>query len=399
LRNSDGLCVTRVSPRSYQGRLKIGGTWFGGSFCQASEKEGVVSVPRRRLPSKPNIIEVPLALLLSKELTPAAKLLWIRLRFEAMQWRQRSHSPSRLAERTGLARSTIYEALRQAADVGWLIPYVDKATGKRRWKVALPVREPRGVVYIPVDLIRATDALRPQSILCYGILQATPDFKPRGMAGSFKWAQLRQLTGLHLRTLKRAVRELADARWIALAQRHRKAPIRFRLQHADQAYKVEVERRLERAQYVGESIMREFLSLLVPTNECEDGARPGFLVNPATGERLELDRYYPLHRVAFEFNGKQHYEPTGRFTREEVAAQKKRDRIKREICRQKGITLVVVHAEDLTLKGMLAKLNEVDDLLPRRSLRMFKRTVRFLNECGRRYSQKAVSSETNRRSA
>jgi len=353
----------------------------------------------QQAPSYLQAIEVPLALLLSKDLTPAAKLLWIRLRFDAVHRPHRSHSPCRLAERTGLARSTIYEALRQAAQAGWLIPHTDKRSGKRRWKTACPAPQPRGFARIPVDLIRAADTLRPQAILCYGILQALPDFNGRGMAGSFKWAQLRELTGLHLRTLKRAVRELADAKWIALAQEHRKAPVRFRLQHADEAYQVEAERRLERAAFVGESIMREYLTLMVPTGECEDGARPGFLVNPATGERMEFDRYYPVHRVAFEFNGKQHYEAGGRFTKEEVAAQKKRDELKRQICRQQGIRLVVVHAEDLTLKGMLKKLEEVGDLLPRRSLRLYKRTIRYLDECGRRYLHKATMSEKKRKSA
>ena len=100
----------------------------------------------------------------------------------------------------------------------------------------LPVRDSQGFVRIPVDLIRAAHALPPQAILCYGLLQATPKF--RGRTGTFKWAELRELTGLHLRTIKRAVRALAEARWIAIMQEHRRAPIWFRLQHADQAYQV-----------------------------------------------------------------------------------------------------------------------------------------------------------------
>ena len=116
--------------------------------------------------------------------------------------------------------------------------------------------------------------------------------------------------------------------------------------------------------------MRSFLSLIADTKECEDGARPEFLVNPATGERLELDRYYPLHRAAFEFNGKQHYIATGPFSKREVAAQRKRDRLKQRICNEKNVKLVVVHAEDLTLRGMLRK---VGALLP---LRGFPRVQR-----------------------
>lgn len=334
---------------------------------------------------KPGTIKVPLSLLLSKDLTPAAKFLWIRMRFDAMHPRKRPHHPRRLAKRTGLARSTIYEALRQAEATGWLVPYLDPASGRRRWKTACPVRD-RRIAKIPVDLIRASHALRPQAILCYGLLQATPRFN--GRTGWFKWAELRELTGLHLRTIKRAVRALAEERWIAMAQEHRRKPIWFRLQHADEAFKDEVQKGLERANHVGEALMRSLLSLIVKTRECEDGARPGFLVNPASGEKMELDRYYPVDRVAFEFNGRQHYEATGRFTKQEVEAQKKRDRLKRQICKEKKIALVVVKAEDLSLAGMLRKAGA---LLPRRALRGFKETIRYLNGCGKRYQKAAAS--------
>lgn len=331
-------------------------------------------------------IEVPISLLLSEDLTPAAKLLWIRLRFDEMQRRRRSHSPRQLAKRTCLARSTIYEALRQAVATGWLVQCFDPAARRQRWKTACPVRDSRGVARIPVDLIRASHVLRPQAILLYGLLQAVPNFN--GRTGTFKWAELRELTCLHLKTIKRAVRVLAEARWIAIQQEHRRAPIWFRLQHADQAYKEEVKRSLERAGFLGEALMRSFLSLITDTTECEDGARPEFLVNPASGERMELDRYYPVHRVAFEFNGKQHYVATGRFTKQEVIAQRKRDQLKRRICKEKNIDLVVVHAEDLSLTGMLRK---VGALIPLRALRGFKETIRYLNRCGLRYQKAAAS--------
>lgn len=331
-------------------------------------------------------IKVPLALLLSTELTPATKLLWIRMRFDEMHPRRRSHSPRQLAKRTCLARSTVYEALRQAVDTGWLVQRTDRVSRKRRWKTACPVPVNRGVVTIPVDLIRSAHALRPQSILCYGLLQATPEFRAR--VGTFKWAELRALTGLHLRTLKRAVRALAEARWIVIVQAHRRAPIWFRLQHADQAYKEEIKKDLEQASYVGEALMRSMLSFIVDTRECEDGARPEFLVNPISGERLELDRYYPVHRVAFEFNGKQHYVAGGRFTKQDVAAQRKRDRIKHQICKEKKVQLVVIHAEDLSLCGMLKKARAS---LPLRTLRGFKETIRYLNYVGMRYRISAAS--------
>ena len=244
---------------------------------------------------------------------------------------------------------------------------------------------PQGFVRIPVGLIREAHALRPQVILCYGLLQALPKFK--GRAGEFRWKELRELTGLHIRTLQRAVQALADARWIDTAQNSPRGPIWFGLQHADEAWKKEAQSCVDRAAHVGEGIMRAMLSVIANTREFQDGARPDFLENPASGERLEFDRYYPVHRVAFEFNGRQHYEATGRFTRRDVEAQKKRDAFKRKICKEKAIRLVVVHAEDLTIKKMLEK---VGDLLPGRALRGLKETICYLNSRGRRYQTAAA---------
>lgn len=336
-------------------------------------------------------IKVPASLLLSKELTPAAKLLWIRLRFDEINRSMRSHRPAQLAKRTFLARSTVYEALGRGTASGWFVRSRDPQAAKMRWKCAWPKSNMRSVVRIPVALIRAAHELRPLAILCYGILQLISDFNSNARTGTFKWAELRQLTGLHLRTIKRAVGALVDARWITIAQEHRRARIWFRLQHADEAYKEDVRKRLENANYAGEALMRSFLSLIVDSRECEDGARPEFLVNPTSGERMELDRYYPVHRVAFEFNGPQHYVATGPFTKQQVAAQRKRDRIKHRICKQRNVHLVVVHAEDLSLTGMLRK---VGGLLPRRALRGLKQTIQYLNYCGRRYREAAARGPT-----
>ncbi len=329
-------------------------------------------------------IDVPLALLLSRALTPAAKLLWIRLRFDATHRRQRSHVAERLAQRICVARSTVYEALKRAAASGWLVPHRDRSSGKRRWRTVFPAKGNRTFVQIPVDLIRSSHSLRPQALLCYGLLQSIRTFN--GLTGEFKWAEFSKLTRLHLKTVKRAVRALAEARWITLAQEHRLAPIWFRLQDADQAYKEEVARRLGESKYSGEGIMRACLSLIADTRECEDGARPDFLENPSTGERMELDRFYPVDRVAFEFNGRQHYVATGRFSKQEVAAQRKRDALKRRICNDKKITLVVIHAEDLSFTTMRRK---VGDKLPLRALRGFKQTIQYLKTCGQRYRKAA----------
>lgn len=343
----------------------------------------------------PRVVRVPLALLLTKDLTPAAKFLWIRLRFDEMHPRRRSLRPDRLAKRTGLGRSTVYVVLKIAANAGWLRVSIDPKTGKKVWKTALPESSDRRTVDIPANLIRASHQVRPQEILCYGYLQTLPGFKR--MAGEFKWAQVRQLSGLDLRTIKRAVRRLAELYWISMTPRKRIEPIFYRLQDADQAYQEEAERRVDQATTlksvsIGEAYMREYLSLIVDTRGSEDGARPEFLVNPYTGERLELDRYYPVHKVAFEFNGRQHYQASKKYSRKQVEAQKRRDAVKRRICKEQGITLVVIHEQDLSLHGMIQK---VGTLLPRRSLRGFRATIKRLDAQCSYYRKKATMSDRN----
>lgn len=340
-------------------------------------------------------IEVPRPLLYAENLTPAAKFLWIRMRLDELRQRvepgyaltclRHPHQPRRMVKCTHLARSTVYEAMRQLVAAGWLAPYNHGAAGmvtKQRWQTACPLQGRYKIVRVPTELIRFAHALRPQAILCFGMLQTVHDFNRRAKSGTFKWAELRAMTRLHVRTLKRAVRALVESRWVSLKQEHRKARVQFALQHADYAQRELVRRHLERAQYRGEALMQCFLSTIADTQESQDNARPEFLVNPVTRERMEFDRYYPMHGVAFEFNGSQHYKASERFSKQEVEAQRKRDVIKRRICREKNIKLVVVRAEDLTLAGMLKK---VGDLLPRKALRGFRRTIQFLNQCGLNY--------------
>lgn len=333
-----------------------------------------------RMPS----LAVPIALLLTRKLTPAAKLLWVVVRLDEVRERNRSHAPTHLARRTGLARSTVYEAIARLADTGWFRTVHHSSKSKRRFQTQLPHGVSGKSVRLPFDLIKAAPKLRPQLLVCYGLLQILHEF--RDERGRFKWMQLHQETGLHLRTLKRALTELAQAGWVSMRQKNRLAPIEFVLHHPDEAWRRAAASRLQRSQFAGQALMQEYLTLIVDSKEyVEDGAT-GFLINPRTQQLLQFDRYYPLHRVAFEFNGRQHYEATELYSKEQVALQRERDRTKRSICKSHGITLVIVHAEDLSLSAMLKK---VPDVLPRRDLRGFPRTIQFLEETARRYRKAA----------
>jgi hypothetical protein len=72
--------------------------------------------------------------------------------------------------------------------------------------------------------------------------------------------------------------------------------------------------------------------------------RPSFLINPETGRRLELDAYNQELQLAVEFNGIQHMHFPNPFhaNRAQFDAQLRRDKTKASICKNMGITLVVV---------------------------------------------------------
>lgn len=71
--------------------------------------------------------------------------------------------------------------------------------------------------------------------------------------------------------------------------------------------------------------------------------RPKWLINPKTGKRLELDGYSFKHRIAFEYNGNQHYDPKS-FGQgdEKLKEQQERDRIKLDLCDKKGIYVITI---------------------------------------------------------
>lgn len=89
----------------------------------------------------------------------------------------------------------------------------------------------------------------------------------------------------------------------------------------------------------------EYLSRLAFTEIYQKpfpSTRPNFLQNPKTGSNLELDGYNEELEIAFEFNGKQHYEFPNKFhkTKEEFEEQIKRDKWKFKQCELRGVYLI-----------------------------------------------------------
>lgn len=92
----------------------------------------------------------------------------------------------------------------------------------------------------------------------------------------------------------------------------------------------------------GEKVVREIFEDITQQKFLK--IRPDWLINPETGKRLELDGYCSSLNIAFEYQGEQHYREVKGFQvdKQKLKEQKKRDRLKKELCQKKGIKLIEV---------------------------------------------------------
>lgn len=320
-------------------------------------------------------IQVPAALLLDPELTPAEKLVWVAVAMGPGR-------PAVLGARVGLSRTTVRNSLISLAAAGW-----PSAGTSPPPAPASPAPAPRArQAALPIRLLEDPHIGAPAKVL-FGTLQLTPE------PGRFTYAGLSALTHTDPRTLKVALAQLAEAGWAKPKQPHKHAPVTYRLTRPPKSAElIRTERRVERATYKGETLMREYLNLLIDRTDYEDDATPDFLENPLTEQPLELDRFYPPD-IGFEFQGPQHYHETDIYTRQQAKKQRARDHIKAGLCRDSHVTLVYIHAEDLTLETMQQK---IPAQLPRRPLTGAEDLIRFLE---RRSAEHRESAAKRRRPA
>lgn len=313
------------------------------------------------------MIRVPVALLLDPEPAASAKVIWMARRLNP------AASPAELEAVTGLSRHTVLTGLDHVA--------------KRQYQ-----RDP--YAKLPSALL-CDRRLGAQARVLYGLLQALPTF--RQPEGEFTYADLCTFTGLGRNTIKRAVVELEVAGWLRLDQASRLSPLQFTLgnpyRQTTFSEALAAERRLQRAKPVGEALMKEYLSLLIDSDQFTDNARPGFLVNPQTGEFLEFDRFYSPS-WAFEFHGAQHDGPTERFSQTEVDAQRVRDLLKAGICFYRGVHLVVIRAADLSLEGIRER---IPGGLPLRDLAGHEALIDLLEESSLAYRATSASRRWTKR--
>ena len=103
---------------------------------------------------------------------------------------------------------------------------------------------------------------------------------------------------------------------------------------------------------VSETKMLEIIKSILPNYEIRYRYKPKWL------KRMELDVYIPFLQVGFEYQGVQHFRPVEFFGgKETFIAQVMRDKLKKQICMQKGITLIEVYFDEhLTMELIEKKL-------------------------------------------
>lgn len=110
----------------------------------------------------------------------------------------------------------------------------------------------------------------------------------------------------------------------------------------------------------GENALVALLEQIFPCHRIIRHFRPEWL------HRMELDIYIPELNVAFEYQGRQHYEPVIHWGGDHAFAQLcQRDERKARICKQKGLTLIPIDYEmRLTREDILGEMSKAGvDLL------------------------------------
>lgn len=199
----------------------------------------------------------PLALLTDGELGASAKIVSLVHRLDKKNPPPRPLAPTRLTERTGLARKTVAAALAELARSRWS-PVRDMSEaldrGRKRSGETLMVKMPAALL---------TDrAIGAQARVLYGVLQGIPGFDYP--SGECTYADLAAFAQLDARTVRRGMRQLVESGWAEITQANRRALVHYTLRDpiasGSEREVAEIRRRVEKARFLGETLMRASLA-------------------------------------------------------------------------------------------------------------------------------------------
>lgn len=104
------------------------------------------------------------------------------------------------------------------------------------------------------------------------------------------------------------------------------------------------------------------LNNILPEADYIDNGYYSWLHSPK-GSPLQLDRYYPDLNIAFEYNGRQHYEFNPYMHKNRAAFEylRKCDLAKRRECKERGVTLITIkYTKRITKEYLLNRLEQLD---------------------------------------
>ncbi len=194
------------------------------------------------------------------------------------------------------------------------------------------------------------------------------------------YAQAQQ-RGMKYETLRRSVHRLVEYGWVQMVSKGRGLVVYpWMPLEVEEVVANELVAVRDEVPYMGEWLMKCLLDLIVLDSDYGDNVRPSWLVSGQGSGRFELDRWYRSAKVAFEFQGPQHFRVASPFASSpiEVNEQPQRDHLKAAICNLEGIRLVQVTAADLNYRQMRSRAGEFFALAPKSEHRPIQRALEKL---------------------
>lgn len=211
-----------------------------------------------------------------------------------------------------------------------------------------------------------------------GLYVAIKTLRPKSIV------ELAHYVSLSHSSVSRACANLADRGWVRIELSSREKRVSAVVPEVVQARQAELLSEIYSMQpYKGEFLLKVLLDAHVLSRKYVENARPKWLMNPTTDEPMEIDRLYLPDdngvdckgkdgelsgsqaangngtggSHGFEFHGPQHFGPTKAYPDvEEFKKTQARDLMKKAICADNGVKLIVVTYKDLSPKGILRRI-------------------------------------------